>query len=121
VLVLGLAASLGLPGLAGFWGEFLAVYAAFDPAPDRPDGLFVGCAVAAAVGAALAAAYALRVARVVWVGDRPDVGAALTPDTVGTERVVLGVLATAVVVLGVLPMTVLSVTAGAVAGLVGAP
>jgi hypothetical protein len=40
---------------------------------------------------------------------------------VGTERVVLGVLATAVVVLGVLPMTVLSVTSGAVAGLVGAP
>jgi len=121
VLVLGLAATLGLPGLAGFWGEFLAVYAAFDPAADRPGGLFLGCAVVAAVGAALAAAYALRVARIVWVGDRPDVGAALTPDTVGVERAVLGVLATAVVVLGVLPMTVLSVTSGAVAGLVGAP
>ncbi len=121
VLVLGLAASLGLPGLAGFWGEFLAVYAAFDPAADRPAGLFVGCAVAAAAGAALSAGYALRVAGIVWVGDRPDAGAALTPDTVGTERAVLGVLATAVVVLGVLPMTVLSVTAGAVAGLVGAP
>ena len=79
-----------------------------------------------ALHAALAACgdgvlQSLRVARVVWVGDRPDVGAALTTDTVGTERVVLGVLATAVVVLGVLPMTVLSVTAGAVAGLVGAP
>jgi NADH-quinone oxidoreductase subunit M len=121
VLILGLAATLGLPGLAGFWGEFLAVYAALDPAADRPGGVFVGCAVAAAVGAALAGAYALRVARIVWVGDRPDAGAALTPDTVGTERVVLGVLATAVVVLGVLPMTVLSVTSGAVAGLVGAP
>ena len=77
--------------------------------------------MAAAAGAALSAGYALRVAGIVWVGDRPDAGAALTPDTVGTERAVLGVLATAVVVLGVLPMTVLSVTAGAVAGLLGAP
>jgi NADH-quinone oxidoreductase subunit M len=115
VLVLGLAASLGLPGLAGFWGEFLAVYAAFAPAGDRPRALFVAAAVVAAVGAALAAAYALRVARLVWVGDRPDPDVTPTADTVGVERVVLGVLATAVVVLGVLPMTVLSVTADAVA------
>jgi NADH-quinone oxidoreductase subunit M len=121
VLVLGLAASLGLPGLAGFWGEFLAVYSAFDPAADRPRALFVGCAVAAAVGAAVAAAYALRVARIVWVGDRPDPDVTRTPDTVGVERVVLGVLATATVALGVVPMVVLSVTADAVASIVGAP
>jgi NADH-quinone oxidoreductase subunit M len=120
VLVLGLAATLGLPGLAGFWGEFLAVYAAVDPAADRPRALFVGCAVAAAAGAALAAAYALRVARVVWVGDRPDPDVTPTPDTVGIERVVLGALAASVVVLGVLPMTVLSVTADTVARLGGA-
>ena len=49
-------------------------------------GLFVACAVVAAVGAALAAAYALRVARVVWVGDRPEPGSVGTPDTVGVER-----------------------------------
>ena len=35
-LVVGLAASLGLPGLVGFWGEFLGVYAAWSPAADRP-------------------------------------------------------------------------------------
>ena len=66
------------------------------------------------------AAYALRVARVVWVGDRPDPATSPTPDTRGVERAVLGVLATAAVVLGVLPMTVLSVTADAVARLGGA-
>ncbi len=115
VLLLGLAATLGLPGLAGFWGEFLAVYSAFAPGADRPRGLFVACAVVAAAGAALAAAYALRVARLVWVGDRPDPDLSPTADTVGVERVVLGVLATTVVVLGVAPMTVLSVTADAVA------
>lgn len=120
-LVLGLAASLGLPGLAGFWGELLAVYAAWAPAPDRPRPLFVACAVVAALGAALAAAYALRVARTVWVGDRPDPDVAPTPDTVGVERAVITVLGVGVVVLGVLPMTVLTVTATAVASLGGAP
>ena len=119
LLVLGLAASLGLPGLAGFWGEFLAVYAAWSPAADRPRALFVGCAVVAAVGAALAAAYALRVARTVWVGDRPEPDAAPTPDTRGVELAVLAVLATAVVVLGVAPGPLLAVTADVVAQLVG--
>ena len=61
-LVVGLAASLGLPGLAGFWGEFLSVYAAWSPAADRPEGLFRTLAVVAALGTVLAAAYALRVA-----------------------------------------------------------
>ncbi|GAA4407519.1 NADH-quinone oxidoreductase subunit M [Fodinibacter luteus] len=120
VLVVGLAASLGLPGLAGFWGEFLAVYAAWMPAADRPRGLFVACAVAAAVGAALAAAYALRVARTVWVGEAvdPGDGAVPTPDTRGVELAVLGVLAAVTVALGVVPGPLLGLTADAVAQLV---
>ena len=119
LLVLGLAASLGLPGLAGFWGELFSLLAAWAPAPDRPRAVFVTCAVVAAVGAALAAAYALRVARRVWVGDRPDGEVATTPDTRGVELVVLTVLATAVVVLGVLPGPLLAVTADDVARIVG--
>lgn len=122
VLVLGLAATLGLPGLAGFWGEWLALYAAWMPAADRPRGVFVAAAVAAAVGAALAGAYAVRVARVVWVGDEPDPEAAeVTPDTAGVEAGVLGVLATAVVVLGVLPGPLLGLTAAAVSAIGAAP
>ena len=120
LLILGLAASLGLPGLAGFWGEFFSVYAAWWPAADRPRGLFVTCAVVAAIGAALAAAYALRVARTVWVGDRPDPeAAAATPDTRGVELGVLGVLGALVVLLGVVPGPLLSVTAGAAALIAG--
>ncbi len=119
LLVLGLAASLGLPGLAGFWGEFLSVYAAWAPAADRPRALFVGCAVVAAVGAALAAAYALRVLRTVWVGDQPDAEEAGTPDTRGVELTVLGALGVLVVVLGVLPGPLLRVTAGAAGALTG--
>jgi NADH-quinone oxidoreductase subunit M len=68
-LVVGLAAALGLPGLVSFWGEFLALYAAWSPAADRPVTLMRVCVVLGAVGLALAAAYALRVARLVWSGE----------------------------------------------------
>ena len=121
LLVLGLAASLGLPGLATFWGELFAIYAAWMPAPDRPRGLFVACAVVAAVGAALAAAYALRVARVVWVGDRPDRAAERTRDTRGVEAGVLAVLAAAILLLGVVPGPLLAMTSAAVAAIGAAP
>ncbi|QKE83765.1 NADH-quinone oxidoreductase subunit M [Arthrobacter sp. NEB 688] len=120
VLLLGLAASLGLPGLAGFWGEFLAIYSAWRPAADRPGAVLLTCAVVAAVGAALAAAYALRVAGLVWSGDRPDPESPVTPDTVGVERWVLAGLSALVVLLGVAPMLLLSVTHDAVAAIGGA-
>jgi NADH-quinone oxidoreductase subunit M len=56
--VLGFAAiaSLGLPGLAGFWGEAFAVVAALE----RGGPLWTTLGVLAALGAALAAAYFLR-------------------------------------------------------------
>lgn len=78
-MILGLAASLGLPGLAGFWAEFLTLLGSWEPAPDRSTGLFRAVVIVGAVGAALGAAYALRVARLVWVGDavkNTDSGAA---------------------------------------------
>ncbi len=121
-LVVGLAASLGLPGLAGFWGEFLGVYAAWSPAPDRPRAVLAATAAIAALGAVLAAAYALRVARLVWVGDPvpPDETARLAPDdTAGGERLVIGTLAAATLGLGVLPWVLLSSTAPAVAAILG--
>src|SRR5881398_1487494 len=43
-------ASLGLPGLAGFWGEFPAILSAFSPAPGLNEGLFRGYMVVASVG-----------------------------------------------------------------------
>ncbi len=110
-LVLGLAASLGLPGLAGFWGEFLAVvgsYRAYTDG-DRVPGLYLAVTVAAAVGAALASAYALRVARLVWVGPEARAEDA-TGDTDPVETGVLGALGVAIVVLGVVPGWLLAVT-----------
>ncbi|WP_084964952.1 complex I subunit 4 family protein [Thermoactinospora rubra] len=52
-------ASLGLPGLAGFWGEMLALYSAFQPAPGLPRGLFLAFMAIGGVGALLTAAYFL--------------------------------------------------------------
>src|ERR1022692_330648 len=54
-------ASLGLPGLAGFWGEFPAILASYSPAGTLHDhlGLFRGYMVVAAVGTVLAAGYLL--------------------------------------------------------------
>jgi len=116
-LVVGMAASMGLPGLAGFWGEFGALYAAWAPAADRHDGWFRLFAVLAAVGAALAAAYSVRVLREVWAGERtrPRV-----PDATPRERVLVVAFALVVVGLGVYPVVVLDVTAPAVEGLLAA-
>ena len=63
LLVMGLAAALGLPGLAVFWGEFFALGAAWSPERHLSVALFRTCAVIGAIGAARAAAYCLRVAR----------------------------------------------------------
>src|SRR5438132_4121357 len=52
-------ASLGLPGLAGFWGEFPAILSAYKPAAGLSDALFRGYMVVAAIGTVLAAAYLL--------------------------------------------------------------
>ena len=43
-------ASLGLPGLAGFWGEFPAILSAYNPAPALSEPLFRTYMVIAAVG-----------------------------------------------------------------------
>jgi NADH-quinone oxidoreductase subunit M len=52
-------ASLGLPGLAGFWGEFPAILSAYNPAPGLNQGLFRGFMVVAALGTVFAAGYLL--------------------------------------------------------------
>ncbi|MFV2094030.1 NuoM family protein [Micromonospora sp. LOL_014] len=68
-------ASLGLPGLAGFWGEAFAVVAAWQ----RGGALWTTLAVAAAVGAALTAAYLLRMLRRVTHGPAGPAVRAVTP------------------------------------------
>jgi NADH-quinone oxidoreductase subunit M len=52
-------ASLGLPGLAGFWGEFPAILSVYNPAPGLPEETFRTFMVVAAIGTVLAAGYLL--------------------------------------------------------------
>jgi NADH-quinone oxidoreductase subunit M len=52
-------ASLGLPGLAGFWGEFPAILSAYQPAPGLSVTVFRTYMVIAAIGTVFAAGYLL--------------------------------------------------------------
>ncbi len=115
-LVVGFAGSLALPGLAGFWGEILALFAAWGPAADRPVAVYRVLAVGAVLGSVLAAAYAVRVLRAVWAGGASvPAGDELTgtADAQGVEWVVIAVLIAAVVVLGVWPGPVMDQTQAA--------
>ncbi|WP_419918713.1 complex I subunit 4 family protein [Candidatus Poriferisocius sp.] len=52
-------ASLGLPGLAGFWGEFPAILASYNPAAVLAEETYRSYMVIAALGTVLAAGYLL--------------------------------------------------------------
>jgi NADH-quinone oxidoreductase subunit M len=68
VFTLACIASLGLPGLAGFWGEILALFAAWNPAPGLSVPLFRSLAVVGLVGTLLTAGYFL------WLIQRINLG-----------------------------------------------
>ncbi|MET8977603.1 NADH-quinone oxidoreductase subunit M [Streptomyces sp. NPDC004539] len=72
LLAFAAVASLGLPGLAGFWGEMLALFGAFDPAADLSRPAFLTFTAIAALGTLLTAAYLLLVVRRVCMGVVPE-------------------------------------------------
>ncbi len=105
-------ASLGLPGLAGFWGEFPAILAAYDPAPGLSDTLFRVYMVVAAIGTVLAAGYLLWLLQRTAFGN-PSEEFADDPhihDTVFTEWVAWVPMLILIVVLGFVPSLIFDVT-----------
>jgi NADH-quinone oxidoreductase subunit M len=108
-------ASLGLPGLAGFWGEFPAILSAYNPAPGLPVEIFRVYMVVAAVGTVFAAGYLL------WLYQRTAFG---TPteefadeaidDVSGPEWIAWAPLLALILVLGVYPNLLFSVSNDAV-------
>jgi NADH-quinone oxidoreductase subunit M len=64
-------ASLGLPGLAGFWGEFPVILAAYEPGFGLSEPLFRTLMVIAALGTVLAAAYLLWLYQRTAMGEPP--------------------------------------------------
>ncbi|MFF2075590.1 NuoM family protein [Kitasatospora sp. NPDC058162] len=69
LLAFAAVASLGLPGLAGFWGELLAMFGAFDPAAGLSRPAFVTYMALAGLGTLLTAGYLLIVVKRVCMGD----------------------------------------------------
>jgi NADH-quinone oxidoreductase subunit M len=108
-------ASLGLPGLAGFWGEFPAILSAYNPAPGLSEELFRGYMVVAAIGTVFAAGYLL------WMLQRAAFG---TPteefadepiaDIQTAEYVAWVPLLVLILALGVYPAIIFGVTDDAV-------
>jgi NADH-quinone oxidoreductase subunit M len=109
-------ASLGLPGLAGFWGEFPAILAAYSPAEPLSQEIFRVYMVVAALGTVLAAAYLL------WLLQRTAFGVpkeeyAADPhihDVVATEWIAWLPLLVLILGLGIYPQLVFGVTDDAV-------
>ncbi|MFY9914272.1 MAG: NADH-quinone oxidoreductase subunit M [Nocardioidaceae bacterium] len=107
-------ASLGLPGLAGFWGEMLSMLAAYSPAQDLPRTTYLVFMVVAGVGAVLTTAYFVVAVRRVCQGV-PDRDA--VPDVGGDEWVAWSPLVASVLALGIFPVIMLwSGSASALAG-----
>ncbi len=114
--VLGFAAiaSLGLPGLAGFWGEAFAVVASLR----LNSPLWTVLGVLAALGGAVTAAYFLRLLRRVTHGPASPAVATIRPRLAPAELMSWAPLIVLALVVGLLPATVVSMAARPVAAVV---
>jgi NADH-quinone oxidoreductase subunit M len=110
--VLAAVASLGLPGLAGFWGELLALRSAYEGGVLAEPVAWTALGLAL-VGVALTTAYFVRAIRLLAQGEPVPVDG--DRDLDAREAVVLGTLALGVVVLGLWPDPVLDLYATAFA------
>ncbi|MCG0287182.1 NuoM family protein [Streptomyces sp. PSAA01] len=121
LLAFGAVASLGLPGLAGFWGEMLAMFGAFDPADGLSRPAYLTYMAFAGLGTLLTAAYMLIVVRRVCMGDHPiEPGVGTEPerpalaDVNGHEFAAWSPLVALTVLAGLWPAALLGLTDPAV-------
>jgi NADH-quinone oxidoreductase subunit M len=115
-------ASLGLPGLAGFWGEMLALLGSYQPGAGLDTTLFRILMVGGGIGTVLTAAYFL------WMLQRVNMG--VVPEKFADGKGIFDVqplewyswvpLLILILVAGLYPKLVLGVTDGAVNVLLGA-
>ena len=114
-----LAPLLGLPGLAGFWGELLAMLGAFRPADGLSRPAYLVFLAVAAFGTLLTAAYLLLVVRRVCMGEpgaaREENGALV--DLRRHEYAAFTPLAALTLLAGLWPALLLSLTDPAVQNL----
>jgi NADH-quinone oxidoreductase subunit M len=111
-------ASLGLPGLAGFWGEFPAVLSSYSPAQQAlglfggdPDPTFRIYMVIAAVGTVLAAGYLLWMYQRVAFGEpKAEFADAHIHDVNIVEWIAWTPMLLGILILGLFPDIIFSVT-----------
>ena len=121
-------ASLGLPGLAGFWGEFPAILSAYQPAAGLSEVTFRIFMVIAAIGTVLAAGYLLwlfqRTAfgepNAEFSGDSHDEHGSGIHDVNVFEWMAWAPLLAAILVLGVYPNLLFKIIDPAVQGVLSA-
>jgi NADH-quinone oxidoreductase subunit M len=107
-------ASLGLPGLAGFWGEFPAILSAYDPAAGVSELTFRVYMVVAAVGTVLAAGYLLWMFQRVAFGKvKTEFEQAHVHDVHWPEWFAWTPLLLLILVLGIYPNLIFRITDGA--------
>jgi len=104
-------ASLGLPGLAGFWGEFPAILSAYQPADGLPVETFRTFMVFGAIGTVLAAGYLLSMYQKVAMGNVPtEWENAHIHDVHGPEWIAWTPLLLGILAVGIFPALIFEVT-----------
>ncbi len=119
--ILGITAiaSLGLPGLAGFWGEFMAMLGSYNPLEGLNRAWFRSMMVVAAVGTVLTAGYMLWMLQRVNLGEPPaEWDKDQLHDADRYELAAWVPLVAAIVAIGVFPNIVFDATNDAVVELV---
>ncbi len=120
ILTFASVASLGLPGLAGFWGEMLALLGAYRPGAGLPRATFVTFMALGGIGALLTAAYFLRMLSKITHGPVAERWHTTRfPDVRTHELLAWTPLITATLFIGIWPKTLLALTDGAVRVLLG--
>lgn len=112
-------ASLGLPGLAGFWGEMLSLLGSYQPGAGLSEELFRVLMVGGGIGTVLTAGYLLWTIQRVNLGRVPEKFASGKGifDVQAFEWVAWAPLLLLIVVAGFYPTIVLGVTSDAVGAL----
>jgi len=112
-------ASLGLPGLAGFWGEFMAVLGSYSPLEGLSLTVFRSTMVAGAIGTVLTAGYLLWMIQRVNLGEpKPEWTGQHFHDVDRTEMLAWAPLLVAILAIGIFPKIVFGASDGAVNALV---
>ncbi|GGY25832.1 complex I subunit 4 family protein [Streptomyces omiyaensis] len=114
LLAFAAVASLGLPGLAGFWGEMLALFAAFDPAEGLNRAAYLVFMALGGLGTLLTAAYLLIVVRRVCMGGPRPAGEPELADVQPYELAAWTPLVALTVLAGLWPAALLGLTDPAV-------